>query len=225
MIAWELIGSAPVPGAGEEMRLYRRGGEFSIRVAAGELMNSRAHGSEDALAELACDRVAGRPGVRVLVGGLGMGFTLAALLRRIAASGRVVVAELVPEVVAWNRGPLAPLAGRPLDDPRVRVRTADVAAVIAEKRGGWDALLLDVDNGPQGLSRQANDRIYAPAGLAEARAALRPGGVLAVWSAGPDPAFTRRLRRAGFDVRVVPVRARAGGAGGRRIIWLAAAAS
>lgn len=221
MIPWELIGSAQVPGSGEEMRLYRRGEEFSIRVARGELMNSRAHGSEEALAELACARIADRPRAQVLIGGLGMGYTAAAVLCAVGASARVVVAELVPAVVAWNRGPLSCLAGRPLLDPRVRVRVADVARVLGTVRQAFDAILLDVDNGPEGLTRPANDRLYAPAGLASARAALRPEGVLAVWSAGPDPDFTRRLRRAGFDVEVVRTRARAG-RGGRHTIWLAA---
>lgn len=221
MIPWELIGRALVPESGEEMRLYRRGEEFSIRVAGGELMNSRAHGSEEALADLACARIADRPRARVLVGGLGMGYTAAAVLCAVGASARVVVAELVPAVEAWNRGPLSHLAGHPLQDSRVSVRLADVARVFGEERQAYDAILLDVDNGPEGLTRPANDRLYAPAGLAAARAALRPAGVLAVWSAGPDPAFTLRLRRAGFGVEVVQARARAG-RGGRHTIWLAA---
>jgi spermidine synthase len=137
----------------------------------------------------------------------------------------VVVAELVPAVVAWNRGPLAHLAGHPLEDPRVLVRATDVARVLQAERRAYDAILLDVDNGPGGLSRQANDWLYSRAGLESARAALRPGGVLAVWSAGPDPAFTRRLRRVGFAVEVLRVPARAGGSGGRRTIWIAVSGS
>ncbi len=221
MIPWQLIGSAHVPESGEAIRLYRRAEEFSIRVAGGELMNSRAHGSEEALAELACARIADRSRARVLIGGLGMGYTAAAVLRGIGKSARVAVAELVPEVVAWNRGPLSHLAGHPLRDTRIMVRVTDVALIFREERRAYDAILLDVDNGPEGLTRPANDRLYAPAGLAAARAALRPEGILALWSAAPDPAFTRRLSRAGFEVEVVRTRARAG-RGSRHTLWVAA---
>jgi spermidine synthase len=221
MIPWEFIGSAHLPASGEELRLYRRGGEFSLRFDGGELMNSRAHGSEDALADLACARIAGRPSPRVLVGGLGMGFTAAAALKRLSASGRVVVAELAPAVVEWNRGPLAELAGRPLQDARVSVREIDVGRVLLEEPQAYDAILLDVDNGPGGLACKANDRLYSMAGLDAAHAALRPAGVLAIWSASTDQAFSKRLRRAGFDVEEVHVQARAAGRGGRRTIWLA----
>lgn len=220
MIPWELIDSAPVPGSDRELCLYRRGGEFSIRVAGCELMNSRMHGSEDALAEHACDRIAGNPSPRVLIGGLGMGFTAAAALRKLGPDGRLVVAELVSQVVAWNREHLGALAGHPLADPRVTVREADVSRVIAEKSRAWDAILLDVDNGPDGLTSRENDRLYGLAGLAAAFSALRPAGVLAVWSAGADPGFTRRLRQVGFTVGEVGVRAR-GARGGRHTIWLA----
>lgn len=221
MIPWEFLGSAQVPGSGGELRLYRRGGEFSIRVNDSELMNSRVHGSEDALAELACARIADRLCPRVLIGGLGMGYTVAAALRRLGAGGRVIVAELVSEVVKWNRGPLAGLAGNPLEDERVSVREVDVGRILHEEHGEYDAVLLDVDNGPEGLTRKGNDRLYSQAGLYEAFAALRPGGVLAVWSAGPDQAFTRRLRRAGFEVEEVRVRARGPRGGGRHTIWIA----
>lgn len=221
MIPWEFIGSARLPESREELRLYRRGGEFSIRFDAGELMNSRAHESEDALADLACAKIADRPKPRILVGGLGMGFTAAAVLKHLGAAGRVVVAELAPAVVEWNRGPLAELAGRPLQDARLRVREIDVGRVIREAPQAYDAILLDVDNGPGGLACKANDRLYSMAGLKAAHAALRPAGVLAIWSAASDRAFSKRLRRAGFELEEVCSHARPAGRGGRRTIWLA----
>ena len=197
----------------------RRGSEFSIQLDRNELMNSRLSGSEEALARLSAERIAGEPAPRVLIGGYGMGFTLRAALDALADDARIVLAELVPAVLAWGRGPLASVARDALADPRVEAREADVVGLI-RAAGGYDAILLDVDNGPDGLTRAANDRLYDAAGLAAARAALRPGGVLAVWSAHPDPAFTQRLRRAGFSVAEVGVRAgRARGA--RHTIWLA----
>jgi spermidine synthase len=220
MLPWSLLGSAHVPGGGE-IRLHRRGDEFSIRVGGYELMNSRVHGSEDALASLACARLRQGPAPRVLIGGLGMGFTLAGVLRALGREARVVVAELVPEVVEWNRGPLAHLAGQPLADARVSVRVGDVGMVIAESRGAFDAILLDVDNGPAGLTSESNNRLYTPGGLRAAHNALRPEGLLAVWSAGADPAFTRRLQQAGFRVEEVPVRGRDARRGPRFLIWIA----
>jgi spermidine synthase len=221
MIPWELLDCAQVPGSSGELRLYRRGKEFSIRVSGCELMNSRAHGSEDALAELACAKIVDRYCPRVLIGGLGMGYTTAAALRRLGTGGQVVVAELVPAVVDWNRGPLADLAGRPLQDARVTVREVDVAGILRTERRAYDAILLDVDNGPDGLSREGNDWLYSQAGLDAAYAALTPKGVLAVWSAGPHGAFAKRLGRAGFEVNEVRVRARGPRGGGRHTIWLA----
>jgi spermidine synthase len=221
MIPWTLLGNAPIPGGGEEMRLYQRGTEYSIRVGSQELMNSRVHASEDALAALACERLGARPRMRVLIGGLGMGFTLAAVLARVGRDAQVVVAELVPEVVAWNRGPLAELAGRPLDDERVVVREGDVARVIGTERAAFDAILLDVDNGPSGLTTEKNNWLYGAAGLRAAHAALREKGILAVWSAGPDAAFTRRLHQAGFTAEEVKVRGRDANRGPRFLIWVA----
>lgn len=225
MTPWTLLDTATVPGefsgAGGVLRLYQRGTEFSIKAGNCELMNSRVHGSEDALAELACGRVAGRPQARVLIGGLGMGYTLAAALQHMGADAAVVVAELVPAVVMWNRGPLAQLAGQPLCDARVSVREQDVGQVMRAERAAFDAILLDVDNGPEGLTRKANDWLYGLEGLDAAYAALRPGGVLAVWSAGPEPVFAQRLRKIGFDVEEVRVRAHAGKRGARHTIWLA----
>ena len=220
MIPWEYLDGARVPGGDGELGLYRRGAEFSIRVAGRELMNSRIHGSEEALAELAFSRVADRPLPRILIGGLGMGYTLAAALRRLGPEGRVVVAELVPAVVGWNRGPLAALAGHPLQDPRVSVHEVDVAQMLRAEQRAFDAILLDVDNGPEGLAHKDNDWLYARPGLEAAFAALRPPGVLAVWSSGPDRVFAQRLRRAGFTVDEVRVSARGPRGGRRHTIWL-----
>jgi spermidine synthase len=224
MKPWILLDSAAIPGGGE-LHLYQHVRDFAIRVGRDELMNSRAHGSEDALATLAFARLGARPRARVLVGGLGMGFTVAAALRGLGPDGGlVVVAELVPAVVAWNRGPLGHLAGEPLADPRVSVEVGDVAAAIAagcrSPADAYDLILLDVDNGPQALTTTGNHRLYGSAGLAAAHRALRPGGVLAVWSAGPDAAFTRRLRQAGFQVELAQARSH-GSKGSRQSIWLA----
>ncbi|MDB5691982.1 MAG: spermidine synthase [Alphaproteobacteria bacterium] len=219
MVPRELIDTAPIPGGEGALRLFRRGREFSIMLGANELMNSRLSGSEEALAGLACERIAGRPRPHLLIGGLGMGFTLRAALAALGPDARVTVAELVPAVIAWARGPMTALFGGSLEDLRVRIEEADVAQLIGA-HAAWDAILLDVDNGPDGLSRAANDRLYADAGLRAARAALRPGGVLAIWSSAPDPAFARRLHKAGFAVEEHGVRAR-GGRGARHVIWLA----
>ena len=220
MIPWEHLASAKLPDGSGELRLKRRGSEFSIMLGANELMNSRLSGSEEALARLACERIAGRRRPRLLIGGLGMGFTLRAALAVLGAEASVEVAELVPEVVDWARGPMAAIFAGSLDDARVTIRTADVGALIAAAPAACDAILLDVDNGPEGLTVAANDRLYGHAGLAAARRALTPGGVLAVWSQGPDAGFTRRLREAGFAVE--EVRTRAGrGRGARHVIWLA----
>lgn len=219
MIPWTLLDSSQVPGDGGEIRLYQRGSEYSIRVGSYELMNNRVHGSEDALASIVCERLRDRDAPRVLVGGLGMGFTLAGVLRE--CRGEVVVAELVPAVVKWNRGPLGAFAGNPLEDARVTVREGDVGAVIRAETAAFDAILLDVDNGPAGLTSPMNDRLYGPAGLRAAHQALRPHGLLAVWSAGPDPTFTRRLQQAGFASEEVRVRARGKAGGSRFLIWIA----
>ncbi len=216
----ELIGTALVPG-GEPLRLFRRGDDFMIVLDRNELMNSRMSGSEEALAVMTCARLRGDIEPRLLVGGYGMGFTLRAALQILSAGSRVTVAELVPEIIAWARGPMAGLAAGCLDDPRVEIVERDVAGVIAESPGGYDAILLDVDNGPDGLVRAANDRLYSMAGLASAKAALRPGGILAVWSAGADAVFARRLSDAGFVVEEVVVRARSNGKGPRHVIWFA----
>lgn len=218
MIPWEPVGETRLP-SGETMSLHRRGDEFSLRVAGLELMNSRQHGSEEALAALALAELA-RPAQNVLIGGLGMGFTLRAALDALPATARVSVAELVPQVAEWNRGPLAHLAGRPLTDGRVRLVVADVADLLARATGTYDAVLLDTDNGPEGTTHEGNERLYSPAGLRAAHAALTPGGVLAVWSAFQSPAFARRLVAAGFAVSEKNVRSR-GKKGVRHVVWLA----
>jgi spermidine synthase len=223
MDAWVLVDSVAIPsGSGEQsvMALMRRGREHVIRVDGRELMGSRAHGSEEALAELACARLRSRTDARVLVGGLGMGFTLAAALRALGPRARVVVAELVPAVVRWNRGPLAAEAGSPLDDPRAEVFEGDVADLVRTPPSPWNAILLDVDNGPTGLTQPANGWLYSHAGLAASRDALAPGGVLGVWSAFADPGFTRRMKRVGFSVDEVEVRARGRKGGPRHVVWL-----
>ena len=221
MIPWVDVDEGPVPGEGETLRLRRRGDEFSILAGATELMNSRLSGSEKALADIACERLKDRPAPRMLIGGLGMGFTLRAALGGLGPGARVIVAELVPAVAAWARGPLAHLFAGCLDDPRTELRVADVGAVIRAEAGRLDAILLDVDNGPEGLTRRENDRLYEAGGLAEARAALRPGGLLGVWSQGPDAAFAGRLRRMGFAVEEMRARADGRGGGRRHVIWIA----
>jgi len=216
----ELLATAKA-SEGEELRLMRRGGDFMIVLDRNELMNSRMSGSEEALATMAVERLQGRVAPHLLIGGYGMGFTLRAALGALGPRARLTVAELVPEIVAWARGPMAGLTAGCLDDPRVSVVFDDVADLIARANGAYDAILLDVDNGPDGLVRAANDRLYTPAGLAAAKAALRPDGVLAVWSAAQDAVFANRLRKAGYAVDEVQVRARSNGKGARHTIWFA----
>jgi spermidine synthase len=221
MIPWEKLDTTRIPGTEGELRLMRRGTEFSIMLGTNELMNSRLSGSEAALATLAAKKLESVKNPHLLIGGLGMGFTLRAALGVLGKKARVMVAELVPAVVAWARGPMAAIFGESLNDPRVSIREMDVTEIIRSSRGTFDAILLDVDNGPEGLTRQANDGLYDSSGLRSAHAALRPGGVLAVWSSGPNPAFAKRLRGAGFDVNEVNVRATGRGGGARHIIWIA----
>ena len=216
-----LLDTAPIPNSGGELGLYRHGEDFVIKVVGGQdLMSTRTHGSADALAEIACTEIAGRERPRVLIGGLGMGFTLASALRHLGHDAEVVVAELVPAVVEWNRGPLGEHAGHPLRDERVTVEEVDVSLLLRAGRPPFDAILLDVDNGPEGLTQKSNDWLYSKAGLNVSCRALRPKGVLGVWSAGSDRAFTKRLVKAGFEVDEVPVRAHRG-KGARHLIWVA----
>jgi spermidine synthase len=221
MIPWLEIDSARVPGTEVELRLMQRGPEFSMKLGQNELMNSRLSGSEAALATLACRKIASVARPKLLIGGLGMGFTLRAALAVLGTGARITVAELVPAVVAWARGPMAEVFGSSLVDPRARIVTADVGEMIRSRRSAFDAILLDVDNGPEGLIRRANDALYDASGLRATRRALRPGGVVAVWSSGRHPAFSKRLRDAGFDVSEVAVRATTKRSGAHHVIWLA----
>lgn len=218
----ELIGTAEVPG-GDELRLYRRGDDFIIAIDRNELMSSRMSGSEEALATMTCDRLRSAKGASLLIGGYGMGFTLRAALATLGPDAKIAVAELVPGIIEWARGPMAELAAGCLDDPRVELILGDVSKAIGAATRRYDAILLDVDNGPDGLTREANEGLYSAAGLATAKAALRPGGILAIWSAAPDARFTRRLTAAGFQVEEVGVRARSNGKGPRHVIWFARA--
>lgn len=216
----ELVGTAEVPG-GDELRLYRRGDDFIIAIDRNELMSSRMSGSEEALATMTCDRLRSPDKAHLLIGGYGMGFTLRAALATLGPDAKITVAELVPGIIDWARGPMAELAAGCLDDPRVELVLGDVSQAIGTATRRYDAILLDVDNGPDGLTREANEGLYSVAGLARAKAALRPGGILAIWSAAPDARFTRRLTAAGFQVDEVGVRARSNGKGPRHVIWFA----
>ena len=217
MIRWTFVDRAEIPGGGE-LRLKERNGEFSITLGATPLMNSRGTGSEEALATLACDRIRDRKNPHILIGGLGMGFTLRAAAAVLGDDARITVAELVPAVVAWGRGPLAGLFKGCLDDPRVDVHQGDVGKLIRSSRSTYDAILLDVDNGPEGLTSKLNDRLYDKPGLKAARGALKPGGVLAIWSSTPSKLFTERLRACGFHCSQIMIRA----GGARSVIWIAA---
>ena len=218
----ELVGSAIVPGGGEQLGLFRRGRDHMIVLDRNELMSSRMSGSEEALAVMTIERLGPRKAPRLLIGGYGMGFTLRAALAALGRDARVTVAELVPEIIEWAKGPMAEMTGSSLDDPRVALHIGDVAALIDASAHAHDAILLDVDNGPDGLTRDANDRLYSMRGLEAAKAALKPGGILAVWSAAPDRQFARRLGEAGFAVEEVAVRARSNGKGAHHTIWFAA---
>jgi len=216
----QLLATAQIPG-GDELRLYKRDTEFIIALGANELMSSRSSGSEEALALMTCDRLQ-TDTPHLLIGGYGMGFTLRAALARLDAKARFTVVELVPEIIDWARGPMAALTAGCLDDSRVTLVTRDVSrAICSASRASFDAILLDVDNGPDGLTRADNDQIYAMQGLMDAKAALRPGGVLAIWSAAPDERFARRLKHAGFQVEEVMVRAGRNNKGARHVIWFA----
>jgi spermidine synthase len=221
MIPWEKIDTARIPGTDGELRLMRRGTEFSIMLGSNELMNSRLNGSETALATLAARKIEKVVRPHVLIGGLGMGFTLRAALAVLGSKAHIVVAELVPAVVAWARGPMADIFGGSLNDPRVDIREADVAQLIERHPLTFDAILLDVDNGPEGLTRKANDALYDVPGLKRIHTALQRGGVFAVWSSGPNPKFSRRLVQAGFAVNEVAVRATGSRGGARHVIWIA----
>jgi spermidine synthase len=221
MIPRILLATAAIPGTDKVMQLFQSGDLFSIKIPGrGDLMNSRVHGSEKALANLACAKLGGNEKPRLLIGGLGMGFTLAAALEAVGPTAEIVVAELVPEVVTWNRTLIGAPAGDPLSDRRSHVYVGDVADVIRQEPGGFDAILMDVDNGPEALVRRENDWLYSAAGLRTTRNALRSNGVLAVWSSRPDRAFSKRMQQAGFDVREHVVRPHRAGKGPRHHIWI-----
>jgi spermidine synthase len=218
---WTQLGEASIPGTDQTLFLYQGKDDFFIKLSGGhELMSTRKHGSEDALGKLPCTRLKQAGSARVLIGGLGMGFTLAAVLAVVGPGAEVTVAELIPEVVDWNRGPLGERSGNPLDDPRTRVHVGDVAKLLRKSHACFDVIALDVDNGPDGLTKRANDWLYSTAGIAAAQDALSPTGILAYWSAGPDQAFHDRLRCCGFLVEEVMVYAH-GNRGARHTIWLA----
>ncbi len=219
MLPWIKLDETVVPGGGP-LTLMQRGTEFSIMAGTTELMNSRLSGSEEQLATLSAERLAGRDRPRVLIGGLGMGFTLRAALAVLPEQAEIVVAELVPAVIAWARGPLRVIHGDSLDNSRVRVFEGDVAKATDSGKP-FDAILLDVDNGPDGLSRPANDQLYNAAGLSAARVALTRGGHIAVWSSAPDAQFSKRLKQSGLTVEELAVRARRNGRGARHVIWFA----
>ncbi len=221
MIPRKLLGNAQTPDKAGELQLHQRGDDFFISFNGKELMNSRMHGSEDVLAELACRPIARRPKARVLVGGLGLGYTLAASLAILREDATVIVAELVPAVVTWNRSIFGHLAGHPLDDNRVDVQEHDVCILLKNEQGGFDAVMLDVDNSPDSMTQKSNDWLYSDIGLSVIYMALRPQGILTVWSAAPDSLFSTRLRKAGFEVEEKTVSARGGGKGGRHTIWVA----
>lgn len=217
-----LLGTAVIPNDGGALNLFAYGDDFVIKLEGGkggQLMNTRTHGSEDALAEIPCRKIASRAGARVLIGGLGMGFTLASALSNLRGDAQVDVAELVPGVIEWNRGPLGDKAGRPIEDPRAKVLNVDVAELLKAEPAGYDAIMLDVDNGPEGLTHSANTWLYSLDGLSACAQALRPQGLLAVWSASADRQFSQRLARAGFKAEEVQVYAH-GNRGARHTIWI-----
>lgn len=220
MIKRELLDTAWVPG-GEKLELFRHDRDFMIVLGHNELMSTRKWGSEEALATMSAERIKGVRAPHMLIGGYGMGFTLRAALKVLPDDARITVVELVPEIIEWARGPMAHLEQGCLDDPRVTLLMGDVSTVIGAGMGDYDAILLDVDNGPDGLVREDNNVIYSGAGLRALKSALAPGGVAAIWSAGADPAFTRRLQKNGFDVDEVKVAARSNGKGPKHVIWFA----
>ena len=217
-----LLDTTPIPNDGGALCLFEYGEDFVIKLEGGkggQLMNTRMHGSEDALAAIPCKKIAGRPGARVLIGGLGMGFTLASALQHLDQDAEVQVAELVPGVIEWNRGPLGAKAGNPMLDARAKVLNEDVANILKNQPKGFDAIMLDVDNGPEGLTHSNNNWLYSMDGLLACARALRSKGLLAVWSASADRQFSNRLGKAGFKAEEVQVYAH-GNRGARHTIWI-----
>jgi len=221
MIPWKLLSRSRTPDNKSELTLYQRDTEYSIRVNGQELMNSRMFGSEMMLAELSCPEIADRKNANVLIGGLGMGYTLSAALRLLHSDADVLLAELVPSVVEWNKNVLGSLAGDPLKDSRVTVVIEDVINIINNNTSAFDAILLDVDNGPDSLTQEGNDELYSMSGVSMIHRALRPGGVVAVWSSSPDTGFMQRLNKSSFHVLEKKVRGRAHKKGPVHTIWIA----
>jgi len=221
MIQWKLLSRSKTPDNKRELILYQRDTEYSIRVNGQELMNSRMFGSEMMLAELSCPEIAERKNANVLIGGLGMGYTLSTALRLLHPDADVLLAELVPSVVEWNKNVLGSLAGDPLKDSRVTVVIEDVINIINNNTSAFDAILLDVDNGPDSLTQEGNDELYSMSGVAMIHRALRPGGVVAVWSSSPDTGFIQRLNRSSFHVLEKKVRGRTHKKGPVHTIWIA----
>lgn len=216
-----MIGKAQVPGSNSVLHLYRTRDDYLITVPGrGDLMSTRKYASEAALGRLPCELIANPGAARVLIGGLGMGFTLAAVLKVAGPDAEVTVAEWVPEIIEWNRGELGASSGHPLSDPRTWVHSGDVSDLLRDPDRSFDVIALDVDNGPEGFSSQSNDWLYSPDGIACASERLEPGGVLAYWSATPDTHFARRLRQCGLQVTEKSVFAH-GSKGTKNIIWLA----
>lgn len=213
------LDTAQISG-GETLTLYQRGDEFIIALGGNQLMSTRVSASEIALAELSIEQLAGNDAPHILIGGYGMGFTLRAALAKLGPQAHVTVAELVPQIMDWARGPMAELTGGCLNDPRVTIHIGDVGEAIASANARYDVILLDVDNGPDGLSRRSNDGLYSDTGLAESRRALRPGGILAIWSAAPDAKFAKRFAHAAFATEEISLRAHSKGRGARHVIWL-----
>ena len=221
MVPWKVLSRSRTPDNKNELILYQRDTEYSIRVNGQELMNSRTFGSEMMLAELSCPEIVDRKNANVLIGGLGMGYTLSAALRLLDSDADVCVAELVPSVVEWNKEVLGALAGHPLKDSRVTVLIEDVVNIINNNKSAFDAILLDVDNGPDSLTQEENDELYSMSGISVIHRALRPGGVVAVWSSSPDTGFTQRLNRSSFNVIEKKVRGRTQKKGPVHTIWIA----
>lgn len=212
MTSWTQLDTANIPNNGGELTLSQRDDEFSIRIKGkrGELMNSRVFNSEKVLSQLGCAHIKPHLDAHVLVGGLGMGYTLSAALKAVNEHSKVTVAELIPEVIKWNNGPLGHCAGNPLQDPRTLVHSGDVKELLSTRQPTFDAILLDVDNGPKGLTHKDNNWIYSEDGLKDIFDTLQPNGMLAIWSAGPDYLFTVRLKKIGFRVDTRTALAKAG---------------
>ena len=218
---WTHLGEAPIPGTQKSLALFKSKDDFHIKVSGGfELMSTRKHGSEDALATLPCAKLKNPDDAHVLIGGLGMGFTLAAALKAVGPDARVTVSELIPEVVEWNRGPLGEFSGFPVNDPRTQIELTDVCELIKDNPATYDVIALDVDNGPEGLTQSSNNWLYTEEGIHAARKALRPNGLLAYWSAGEDKPFRLRLRACGLQVDEKRVFAH-GNKGTKHTVWVA----